>query len=184
MDLLTIILIAFGLATDAFFVAITKGIVIKSTVKHGLIIALFFGGFQAIMTILGWIFGIPLETFFSTFASWIAFILISAVGIKMIYESFSEDEDDKHNFSLNEIFFLAIATSIDAFVVGISFALLKTPNIRTSHYNRRHCIYTIIHRSLYWQKIRISIWKRNRNSGRRVINWNRIISPNHVNIKG
>ena len=127
MDLLTIILIAFGLATDAFFVAITKGIVIKSTVKHGLIIALFFGGFQAIMTILGWIFGIPLETFFSTFASWIAFILISAVGIKMIYESFSEDEDDKHNFSLNEIFFLAIATSIDAFVVGISFALLKTP---------------------------------------------------------
>lgn len=127
MDLLTIILIAFGLATDAFFVAITKGIVIKSTVKHGLIIALFFGGFQAIMTILGWIFGIPLETFFSTFASWIAFILISAVGIKMIYESFSDDENDKHNFSLNEIFFLAIATSIDAFVVGISFALLKTP---------------------------------------------------------
>ncbi len=127
MNLLTIILIAVGLATDAFFVAITKGIVIKSTVKHGLIIALFFGGFQAIMTIFGWILGIPLETFVSTFASWIAFILISAVGIKMIYESFSEDEDDNHNFSLYEIFFLAIATSIDAFVVGISFALLKTP---------------------------------------------------------
>ena len=127
MNLLTIILIAVGLATDAFFIAITKGIVIKSTVKHGLIIALFFGGFQAIMTILGWIFGIPLETFASTYASWIAFILISAVGIKMIYESFSEDKDDNPNFSLNEILLLAIATSIDAFVVGISFALLKTP---------------------------------------------------------
>ena len=127
MNLLTIILIAVGLATDAFFIAITKGIVIKSTVKHGLIIALFFGGFQAIMTILGWNLGIPLETFVSTFASWIAFILISAVGIKMIYESFSEDEDDNDNFNLYEIFLLAIATSIDAFVVGISFALLKTP---------------------------------------------------------
>jgi len=120
-------LIAVGLAIDAFFIAITKGIVIKSTVKHGLIIALFFGGFQAIMTILGWILGIPLETFVSTFASWIAFILISAVGIKMIYESFSEEEDDNDNFNLYEILLLAIATSIDAFVVGISFALLKTP---------------------------------------------------------
>ncbi|MGA2676270.1 MAG: manganese efflux pump MntP family protein [Methanobacterium sp.] len=127
MNLLTIFLIAVGLAIDAFFIAITKGIVIKSTVKHGLIIALFFGGFQAIMTILGWILGIPLETFVSTFASWIAFILISAVGIKMIYESFSEEEDDNDNFNLYEILLLAIATSIDAFVVGISFALLKTP---------------------------------------------------------
>jgi putative Mn2+ efflux pump MntP len=127
MNLLTIFLIAVGLAIDAFFIAITKGIVIKSTVKHGLIIALFFGGFQAIMTILGWILGIPLETFVSTFASWIAFILISAVGIKMIYESFSEEEDDNDNFNLYEIPILAIATSIDAFVVGISFALLKTP---------------------------------------------------------
>ena len=88
MDFITIILIAVGLASDAFFVAMTKGMVIKSTVKHGLIIAILFGGFQAIMTILGWILGIPLETFVSTLAPWIAFILISAVGIKMIYESF------------------------------------------------------------------------------------------------
>jgi putative Mn2+ efflux pump MntP len=127
MDIITIILIAVGLASDAFFVAMTKGMVIKSTVKHGLIIAILFGGFQAIMTILGWILGIPLETFVSTLAPWIAFILISAVGIKMIYESFSDDKDDNNNFYLNEIFILAIATSIDAFVVGISFALLKTP---------------------------------------------------------
>ena len=126
MDFITIILIAVGLASDAFFVAMTKGMVIKSTVKHGLIIAILFGGFQAIMTILGWILGIPLETFVSTLAPWIAFILISAVGIKMIYESFSDDKDDNNNFYLNEIFILAIATSIDAFVVGISFALLKT----------------------------------------------------------
>ncbi len=127
MNFIIIILIAVGLASDAFFVAVTKGMVIKFTVKHGLVIALFFGGFQAIMTILGWILGIPLETFVSTLAPWIAFILISAVGIKMIYESFSDDEDNNNNFSLNEIFILAIATSIDAFVVGISFALLKTP---------------------------------------------------------
>jgi len=130
MDFITIILIAVGLASDAFFVAMTKGMVIKSTVKHGLIIAILFGGFQAIMTILGWILGIPLETFVSTLAPWIAFILISAVGIKMIYESFSDDKDDNNNFYLNEIFILAIATSIDAFVVGISFALLKTPILK------------------------------------------------------
>jgi putative Mn2+ efflux pump MntP len=127
MNFITIILIAVGLASDAFFVAITKGVVIKSTVKHGLIIALFFGGFQAIMTIIGWILGVPLEAFVSTLAPWIAFILISAVGIKMIYESFSDNEEDNDNFSINEILILAIATSIDAFVVGISFALLNTP---------------------------------------------------------
>jgi manganese efflux pump family protein len=81
------------------------------------------------MTIGGWILGIPLQSIVSTYAPWIAFILISVVGIKMIYESFSNEEDSSTDFSLKEIIILAIATSIDAFVVGISFALLKTPVI-------------------------------------------------------
>ncbi len=128
MDFIIIFFIAVGLAMDACFVSITKGMVDKTTLEHALIIALFFGGFQAIMTIGGWILGIPLQKIVSTYAPWIAFILISIVGIKMIYESFSDDNDDNDsNFSIKEIFILAIATSIDAFVVGISFALLNTP---------------------------------------------------------
>jgi manganese efflux pump family protein len=128
MDLIFIFLIAVGLAMDAFSVSITKGLVMKSTVKHALIIALFFGVFQALMPVGGWISGIQLEAFVSTAAPWIAFILLSIIGIKMIYEGiFNDEDDDGDNFSLKEIFLLAIATSIDAFLVGITFAFLKTP---------------------------------------------------------
>ena len=127
MNFITIFLIAIGLASDAFVVAITKGMVIKSTVKQALIIALFFGGFEAMMIILGWIIGTSLVTFVSTWAPLIAFVLLSAIGIKMIYDSFSDDNEDNDIFSLKEIFLLAIAVTIDAFVAGITFALLKTP---------------------------------------------------------
>jgi putative Mn2+ efflux pump MntP len=123
-------LIAVGLAMDACFVSITKGMVAKTTVKHAAIIALFFGGFQALMTIGGRILGLPLQEIVSTYAPWIAFILISIVGIKMIYESFSDDEDNDSDFSIKDITVLAIATSVDAFVVGISFALLNTAIIQ------------------------------------------------------
>lgn len=99
MNFITIFLIAIGLASDAFVVAITKGMVLKSTVKHALIIALFFGAFEAMMTILGWIIGTSLVTFVSTWAPWIAFVLLSAIGIKMIYDSFSDDNDDNDIFS-------------------------------------------------------------------------------------
>ena len=128
MDLISIFLIAIGLAMDAFSVSITKGLVLKSNVKHALIIALFFGVFQALMPFAGWISGIQLEAFVSFAAPWIAFILLSIIGIKMIYEGIFDDGDDKDSsFSLKEIFFLAIATSIDAFLVGVTFAFLKTP---------------------------------------------------------
>ena len=127
MNFITIFLIAIAVAIDACFIAIAKGMVVESTINRALIIALLFGGFQALMTILGWILGIPLQTLVSTLAPWVAFILISIIGIKMIYESFSDDEDDNGSFKLKEIFVLAIVTSIDAFVVGISFALLNTP---------------------------------------------------------
>jgi manganese efflux pump family protein len=130
MNFIIILLIAIGLAMDACFVSITKGMVDKTTVKHALIIALFFGGFQAFMTIGGWILGLPLQELVSTYAPWIAFILISIVGIKMIYESFLDEDEDDVDFSIKEITVLAIATSIDAFVVGISFALLNTPIIQ------------------------------------------------------
>ena len=127
MNFITIFLIAIGLASDAFVVAITKGMAIKATFKQALIIALIFGGFESIMIILGWFIGTSLVTFVSTWAPWIAFVLLSAIGIKMIYDSFLGDKDDNDIFSFKEIFLLAMAVTIDAFVVGISFALLKTP---------------------------------------------------------
>jgi len=130
MNFIIILLIAVGLAMDACFVSITKGMIDKTTVRHALVIAIFFGGFQALMTVGGWILGLPLQTIVSTYAPWIAFILISIIGIKMIYESFSDDEDNDTDFSIKEITILAVATSIDAFVVGISFALLNAPIIQ------------------------------------------------------
>lgn len=126
MDYISIFLLAIGLAMDAFSVSITRGLTMKFNVKHALVIALFFGGFQAIMPVLGWISGIQLQQFVSTLAPWIAFILLSIIGIKMIYEGFSDDEDKTENFSLKELLILSIATSIDAFVVGITFAFLNT----------------------------------------------------------
>ena len=125
MNFITIFLIAIGLASDAFVVAITKGMAIKSTFKQALTIALVFGGFESIMILSGWIIGTSLVTFVSTWAPWIAFILLSAIGIKMIYDSFS-DKEDNDIFSLKEIFLLAIAVTIDAFAAGVTFALLQT----------------------------------------------------------
>ena len=178
MNFITIFLIAIGLASDAFVVAITKGMVIKSTVKHALIIALVFGGFESIMILLGWILGTSLESFVSTWAPWIAFILLSAVGIKMVYDSFL-DKEDNDIFSLKEIFLLAFAVTIDAFVIGISFALLNF-NINTFYNNRFHNVHIIIYWCLSWKKIRTSIWTRNRNIRRSSLNWNGNIHFNQL----
>lgn len=131
MDFISIFLLAVGLAMDAFSVSITRGLTLKCNVKHALIIAIFFGGFQAIMPILGWISGLKLQSIISTFAPWIAFILLLAIGIKMIYESIWSDEEDICSiFSFRELLILSIATSIDAFAVGVTFAFLNTSIIQ------------------------------------------------------
>ena len=132
MDLITTILIAVALAMDAFSISITKGFTIKNITKmETLWFGIFFGGFQAFMPVLGWISGVQLEHFVSSIAPWIAFILLVAIGLKMIYESIAksdeEDSDTKNKFSFKELTLLAIATSIDAFAVGVTFAILKTP---------------------------------------------------------
>lgn len=87
MDYISIIFLAIGLAMDAFSVAITRGLTLKANIKHALIIAIFFGGFQALMPVLGWFSGIQLQGIVSTLAPWIAFVLLLGIGIKMIYES-------------------------------------------------------------------------------------------------
>ena len=126
MDFISIIFLAIALAMDAFSVSITMGLNLKFNIKHALIIALFFGGFQAFMPVLGWLSGIQLQYLISTFAPWIAFILLVLIGVKMIYEALSADKDVCNVFSFRELLILSIATSIDAFAVGVTFAFLNT----------------------------------------------------------
>ena len=130
MDFISTLLIAIALAMDAFSVSLTKGFTLKNLTKsQALWFAIFFGGFQSLMPILGWLGGIQLEWLITTFAPWVAFILLLLIGSNMIRESLSgdeEDEDSSDKFSFKELTLLAIATSIDAFAVGITYAVLKT----------------------------------------------------------
>lgn len=127
MDLLSILLLAVGLAMDAFSVSITRGLSMRCDIKHALTIALFFGGFQALMPVLGWASGRQLASFMSQWAPWVAFILLFLIGAKMIYESFQHPDEEEvcGILSLRELLFLSVATSIDAFAVGVTFAFLN-----------------------------------------------------------
>lgn len=131
MGLLSIVLIAIGLSMDAFAVAVCKGLKMRR-IDYGktLLIALFFGGFQALMPLIGWLLGVKFQRHIENFDHWIAFFLLAFIGGKMIYESFKADDDETMDeFSIYELFILAIATSIDALAVGIAFAMLRDVNI-------------------------------------------------------
>ena len=129
MDFISTLLIAIALAMDAFSFSLTKGFTLKKITKIQILwFGVFFGGFQALMPVLGWLGGIQLEWLITTFAPWIAFILLLLIGSNMIRESFSneDEEEGSDKFSFKELTLLAIATSIDAFAVGITYAVLKT----------------------------------------------------------
>ena len=131
MSLIELTLIAVGLAMDAFAVSITKGLSLqKIDYKKALITGLFFGGFQFLMPVIGFYLGYNFKDYISEMDHWIAFVLLAGIGISMIRESRKEAEGDS-DFSLKTMTVLAIATSIDALTVGISFALLGV-NIWTS----------------------------------------------------
>ncbi len=122
-------LIAIALAMDAFSVSMTKGFTQKNiTPTQILYYGLFFGGFQALMPILEYFFGNFISTFIASLASVVGFVLLLAIGLNMIRESLKNDEDDiADTFSFKEVTLLAIATSIDAFAVGITIALIHDP---------------------------------------------------------
>lgn len=128
MPFLTDFLLGLGLSMDAFAVSMSSGTMIRPfQVKDAFKLAVFFGGFQALMPIIGWLGGNLVQAFVSAYASWIAFGLLAFIGIKMIYEAFYGNPDEKAaSLSYRMLFMLAIATSIDALAVGISFAILKT----------------------------------------------------------
>lgn len=128
MSALGIIMIAFALAMDAFAVSVASGIAIKQLrLKHAFTIAAWFGIFQALMPVLGWLGGMTLSRFLSGLDHWIAFGLLAFVGVKMIYEAFKIEAVEKkaNPLEIYLLFVLSLATSIDAFAVGISLAMLK-----------------------------------------------------------
>jgi putative Mn2+ efflux pump MntP len=128
MSMITILLIAIGLAMDALAVSITSGLTINDLrLRNALTIALFFGAFQAFMPLLGWLGGVSARAVITDIDHWVAFGLLCLIGGKMIYESTRLGSDGKETDPLDShvLLILAIATSIDALAVGISFAFLQ-----------------------------------------------------------
>ena len=127
MSLIEIILLSIGLAMDAFAVAICKGLSMKKmNWKNAIIIALYFGVFQALMPVLGYFLGTTFENLVTSIDHWLAFILLVAIGGNMIKEAFSKDEEGKDDrIDFKTMIVLAIATSIDALAIGITFAFLN-----------------------------------------------------------
>lgn len=126
MGILELILLSVGLAMDAFSVSVCKGLNMKKlSLKNGVVIALFFGAFQAGMPLIGYFLGSRFAEFIASFSHWVAFILLVAIGGKMVFEVVrgGDDEDDSGEFSLKigELLILSVATSIDALAVGIVF---------------------------------------------------------------
>lgn len=131
MGLLELFILAVGLSMDAFAVSVCKGLSTqKLKTKHYLIIGAWFGGFQALMPTIGYFLGSTFEKYITSFDHWVAFVLLAIIGVNMIREGCSK-EDGKANdsFSFKTMIVLAVATSIDALAVGITFALLPDVNI-------------------------------------------------------
>ncbi len=131
MSIAELFLIAAGLSMDAFAVAVCKGLSTeKLSVKHYFIIGAWFGGFQGIMPAIGYLLGNTFEKYIVAVDHWIAFALLVLIGSNMIREGMSkEDEKANNSFSFKTMFVLAVATSIDALAIGITFAVLDQVNI-------------------------------------------------------
>ena len=131
MDILELLLIAAGLSMDAFAVSICKGLSVQRLKpRHYLLAGAWFGGFQALMPSIGFLLGSAFDQYISAFDHWIAFVLLAFIGGNMVRESLSGDEEcHDDSFGLRTMFLLAVATSIDALAVGVTFALLPDVHI-------------------------------------------------------
>jgi len=130
MKTLEVFFIALGLAMDCFAVALASGFAIRNLkARHAFIIGVFFGGFQAVMPVLGWLAGRTLSPHVLAADHWVAFALLMFVGIKMLYESFKIKslEENPNPLNLSILLVLSVATSIDALAVGLSLSFLNTP---------------------------------------------------------
>ena len=133
MTFFELFLIGIGLSMDAFAVSICKGLSMqKIDKKYTLCIGLFFGGFQALMPLTGYLLGNQFSGYIERFDHWIAFVLLALIGFNMIKESREEEKEEEKPYAgvnFKELLILAVATSIDALAVGITFALLPDINV-------------------------------------------------------
>ena len=127
MGLIELFLIAVGLSMDAFAVSVCKGLAMpKCTFKKAAIVGLWFGGFQALMPAIGYVLGAQFQETIASIDHWIAFVLLALIGGNMIHEALDNDEEDADaSLDVKTMFLLAVATSIDALAIGITFAFLK-----------------------------------------------------------
>ena len=127
-----LVLLAVGLSMDAFAVSICKGLATnKATLKGSLTCGAWFGGFQALMPLIGYFLGTLFAAAIEAFDHWVAFILLAVIGLNMLKEALSSEEAEQHDadFSAKTMFVMAVATSIDALAVGISLAMAGNVNI-------------------------------------------------------
>ena len=127
MGLIELFLIAVGLSMDAFAVSVCKGLAMpKCTFKKVAIVGLWFGGFQALMPAIGYVLGAQFQETIASIDHWIAFVLLALIGGNMIHEALDNDEEEADaSLDVKTMFLLAVATSIDALAIGITFAFLK-----------------------------------------------------------
>lgn len=127
MGLIELFLIAVGLSMDAFAVSVCKGLAMpKCTFKKVAIVGLWFGGFQALMPAIGYVLGAQFQEAIASIDHWIAFVLLALIGGNMIHEALDNDEEEADaSLDVKTMFLLAVATSIDALAIGITFAFLK-----------------------------------------------------------
>lgn len=127
MSIFELFLLAVGLSMDAFAVSVCKGLSVKTLKpKHALLAGLYFGGFQALMPVIGYFAGSYFADIISSYDHWIVFLLLLLIGGNMIKEALDKEEENLNDsFDFKTMLLLAIATSIDALAVGVSFAFLK-----------------------------------------------------------
>ena len=126
MGFVELFLIAVGLSMDAFAVSVCKGLSVKKVgVKHAALAGLYFGGFQFLMPVIGFLLGFRFEAVIENIDHWIAFVLLAFIGGNMIKESFGKAEELNDDFGVKTMLLMAIATSIDALAVGVTFAFLE-----------------------------------------------------------
>jgi putative Mn2+ efflux pump MntP len=129
VQLLTVIFIAIGLAMDAFAVSIATGAGFRQLhIRHALRMAVFFGAFQAVMPVLGWLAGLSFEAAIEAYDHWVAFAILTAIGLKMLYEAvkIEQAENPSNPANLAILLTLSVATSVDALAVGITLSLITT----------------------------------------------------------
>ena len=130
MSLWELFIIAIGLSMDAFAVSVCKGLSVQQVKpRHALICGAYFGGFQALMPLLGFLLGTQFSAFIVSIDHWIAFILLALIGANMLREAFSKEEEKMNcSFCPKAMLPLAVATSIDALAVGVTFAVMDIGN--------------------------------------------------------